>query len=135
VSRKRLLTAAVAAVVMLGMVGSAYPEQRYIRLEGHVQFIAGQTMILVTSTDEMDSYIPRTLWSVRVDLREVPLDEYNTLTQGDFVIVTGVLYDNGWLVGTSIDRARWKLSNTERPRGDRAGGAQEVEKPGIVDGV
>jgi len=84
VSRKRLLTAAVAAVVMLGMVGSAYPEQRYIRLEGHVQFIAGQTMILVTSTDEMDSYIPRTLWSVRVDLREVPLDEYNTLTQGDF---------------------------------------------------
>src|SRR5260370_32362560 len=78
-------------------------------------------MILVTSTDEMDSYIPRTLWSVRVDLREVPLDEYNTLTQGDFVIVTGVLYDNGWLVGTSIDRAPSKLSNTK----GRGGIAQE----------
>src|SRR5712664_2008065 len=110
---------------MLGMVGSAYPEQRYIRLEGHVQFIAGQTMILVTSTDEMDSYIPRTLWSVRVDLREVPLDEYNTLTQGDFVIVTGVLYDNGWLVGTSIDRAPWKLSYTKGRGGIAQAGAKE----------
>jgi len=105
VSRKGLLAAALAAVVMLGVVGSAHPQERYLRLEGHVQFIAGQTMILVTSTDEMDSYIPRTLWSVRVDLREVPLDEYNTLTQGDFVIVTGVLVDDSWLAGTSIERA------------------------------
>jgi len=104
VSRKGLLAAALAAMVMLGVVGPAYSQQRYLRLEGHVQWIAGQTMILATNTDGMDSYVPRALWSVRVDLREVPQDEYDTLTQGDFVIVTGVLVDDSWLAGTSIER-------------------------------
>jgi hypothetical protein len=105
VSRKGLLAAALAAVVMLGVVGSAYSQERYLRLEGHVQWIGGKTMMLATNTDGMDSYVPRALWSVRVDLREVPQDEYDTLTQGDFVIVTGVLVDDSWLAGTSIERA------------------------------
>ena len=104
-SRKGLLAAALAAVVMLGVVGSAYSQEGYLRLEGHVQWISGQTMILATNTAGMDSYVPRALWSVRVDLREVPQDEYDTLTQGDFVIVTGVLVDDSWLAGTSIERA------------------------------
>ena len=103
-SRKGLLAAALAAVVMLGVVGSAYSQERYLRLEGHVQWIAGQTMILATNTDGMDSYVPQALWSVRVDLRGVPQDEYDTLTQGDFVIVTGVLVDDSWLAGKSIER-------------------------------
>ena len=55
-SRKGLLAAALAAVVMLGVVGSAHPQERYLRLEGHVQWIAGQTMILATNTDGTDSY-------------------------------------------------------------------------------
>jgi len=105
VSPKGLLAAALAAVVMLGVVGSAYSQERYLRLEGHVQWISGQTMILATNTAGMDSYVPQALWSVRVDLREVPQDEYDTLTQGDFVIVTGVLVDDSWLAGTSIERA------------------------------
>jgi hypothetical protein len=105
VSRKGLLAAALAAVVMLGVVGSGYSQERYLRLEGHVQWISGQTMILATNTEGMDSYVPQALWSVRVDLREVPQDEYDTLTQGDFVIVTGVLVDDSWLAGTSIERA------------------------------
>ena len=50
---------ALAAVVMLGVVGSAYSQERYLRLY--------------------------------------------TLTQGDFVIVTGILVDNSWLAGTSIE--------------------------------
>jgi len=104
VSRKGLLAAALAAVVMLGVVGSGYSQERYLRLEGHVQWISGQTMILATNTEGMDSYVPQALWSVRVDLREVPQDEYDTLTQGDFVIVTGVLVDDSWLAGTSIER-------------------------------
>jgi hypothetical protein len=98
-SPKGLVAAALAAVVMLGLVGSADSQERYISLEGHVQWIAGQTMIL--ATDGMGS--PQALWSVRVDLTDVPQDEYNTLTQGDFVFVTGVLVDNSWLAGTSIE--------------------------------
>jgi hypothetical protein len=85
-----------------GWVG--YSQERYLRLEGHVQWISGQTMILATNTEGMDSYVPQALWSVRVDLREVPQDEYDTLTQGDFVIVTGVLVDDSWLAGISIER-------------------------------
>ena len=97
--------AVISVILLLGVVGSAHSQERYLCLEGHVQWIAGQTMILATNTDGMNSYVPQVLWSVRVDLREVPQSEYDTLTQGDFVIVTGVLVDDSWLAGTSIERA------------------------------
>ena len=102
-SRKGLLAVALAAVMVLGLGGSAYSQERYLRLEGHVQWINGQTMILATNTGGIGSYVPQALWSVRVDLTDVPQDEYATVTQGDFVIVTGVLVDNSWLAGTSIE--------------------------------
>ncbi len=95
--------AVISVTLLLGLVGSAYSQERYLRLEGHVQWIAGQTMILATNTAGIDSYVPEALWSVRVDLTGVPQDEYDTLTQGDFVIVTGILVDNSWLAGTSIE--------------------------------
>lgn len=92
-------------ILLLGLVGSASSQERCLRLEGHVQWIAGQTMILATNTDATDSHIPRSLWTIRVDLRAVPQDEYAVLAQGDLVTVTGVLSDdNSWLVGTSIER-------------------------------
>ena len=97
--------AVISVILLLVLVGSAYSQQRYLRLEGHVQWIAGQTMILATTTDGTDSYIPRSLWSIRVDLTRVPQDEYAALAQGDLVTVTGALSDdNSWLVGTSIER-------------------------------
>ena len=97
--------AGISVILLLGLVGSAYSQESYLRLEGHVQWIAGQTMILATNTDGMDSYIPRSLWSIRVDLTRVPQDEYDALAQGDLVTVTGVLSDdNGRLFGTSIER-------------------------------
>ena len=97
--------AVISVILLLGLVGSAYSQERYLRLEGHVQWIAGQTMILATNTDGADSYIPRSLWTIRVDLRDVPQDEYSALAQGDLVTVTGVLSDdNSRLVGISIER-------------------------------
>jgi hypothetical protein len=106
VSGKEMTRRAVISVILLlGVVGSAHSQERYLRLEGHVQWIAGQTMILATNTDGTDSYIPRSLWTIRVDLRDVPQDEYAALAQGDVVTVTGVLSDdNSRLVGTSIER-------------------------------
>ena len=106
VSGKEMTKRAVISVILLlGVFGSAYSQERYLRLEGHVQWIAGQTMILATNTDGTDSYIPRSLWTIRVDLRDVPQDEYAALAQGDVVTVTGVLSDdNSRLVGTSIER-------------------------------
>ena len=93
----------MSVILLVGLGGSADPQQRYLRLEGHVQWIGGQTMIL--ATNGMYSYVPQALWSVRVDLTRVPQDEYDTLTQGDLVTVTGVLSDdNSRVVGTSIER-------------------------------
>jgi hypothetical protein len=61
--------------------------------------------VLATNTDGTDSYIPRALWSIRVDLTRVPQDEYAALARGDLVAVTGILSDdNSRLVGTSIER-------------------------------
>jgi hypothetical protein len=97
--------AVISVILLLGLVGSAHSQERYLRLEGHVQWIAGQTMILATNTDGTDSYIPRSLWTIRVDLTRVPLDEYAALAEGDLVTVTGVLSDdNSRLLGTSIER-------------------------------
>jgi hypothetical protein len=97
--------AVISVILLLGLAGSAYSQGRYLRLEGHVQWIAGETLILATNTDGMDSYIPQALWSIRVDLKHVPQDEYAALAEGDLVTVTGVLSDdNSWLVGTSIER-------------------------------
>jgi hypothetical protein len=97
--------AVISVILLLGLAGSAYSQGRYLRLEGHVQWIADQTLILATNTDAMDSYIPQALWSIRVDLTGVPQDEYAALAEGDLVTVTGVLSDdNSRLVGTSIER-------------------------------
>ncbi len=75
----------MSVILLLGLGGSADPQQS-LRLEGHVQWIGGQTMIL--ATNGMYSYVPKALWSVRVDLTRVPQDEYHTLTQGDLVTVS-----------------------------------------------
>jgi len=110
-SRRQLLI--VGLLVLLGTGGSAVlsarpasaDSQRYLRLDGRVQWIAGQTMILATNTDLMGSYVPQALWSVRVDLRRVPQAEYDALAQGDFITVTGVLSDdNRLLIGASIEQ-------------------------------
>jgi hypothetical protein len=97
--------AVISVILLLGLAGSAYSQGRYLRIEGHVQWIAGETMILATNTEAMDSYNPQVLWSIRVDLTRVPQDEYAALAEGDLVTVTGVLSgDNSRLVGTSIER-------------------------------
>ena len=41
----------MSVILLLGLGGSADPQQRYLRREGHVQWIGGQTMILATKRD------------------------------------------------------------------------------------
>ncbi len=60
----------MSVILLVGLGGSADPQQSYLRLEGHVQWIASQTMIL--ATNGMYSYVPQALRSVRVDLTRVP---------------------------------------------------------------
>ena len=39
----------MSVILLLGLGGSADPQQSYLRLEGHVQWIGGQTIILATN--------------------------------------------------------------------------------------
>ena len=87
--------ALLAISVMLPSVpASAQGDE--VRFEGRVSWIAGETMIVSTDVTP----------SVRVDLRRVDQDEYQRLTIGDSVIVTGTISDDAnRVLATSIERA------------------------------
>jgi len=94
-TRFRTLIAVLATSIMLSSVpASAQVDE--VRFEGRVSWIAGETMIVSTDVTP----------SVRVDLRYVDQDEYQQLTMGDFVIVTGTISDDAnRVLATSIERA------------------------------
>jgi len=94
-TRFRTLIAVLATSIMLSSVpASAQGDE--VRFEGRVSWIAGETMIVSTDVTP----------SVRVDLRYVDQDEYQQLTMGDFVIVTGTISDDAnRVLATSIERA------------------------------
>jgi len=94
-TRFRTLMALLAISIMLpSSPVSAQGDE--VRFEGRVSWIAGETMVV--STDDAPS--------VRVDLTHVDQDEYQRLTTGDFVIVTGTISDDANRVfATSIERA------------------------------
>lgn len=90
---RALLALLAVSIILPSSPASAQDE---VRFEGRVSWIAGETMIV--STDDTPS--------VRVDLRHVDQDEYQRLTTGDFVIVTGTIADDANRVfATSIERA------------------------------
>jgi len=67
-----------------------------VLVEGRVLWIAGQTMVLDASGSP----------SVRIDLSEIPQSDYQGLTGGDPVVVSGVLSaDRRQVRWTSIRRS------------------------------
>jgi hypothetical protein len=90
----RTLLALFAVSIMLP--SSPASAQDEVRFQARVSWIAGETMVV--STDDTPS--------VRVDLRHVDQDEYQRLTTGEFVIVTGTIAgDANRVFATSIERA------------------------------
>jgi len=90
---------AFAAALLVTLAVSAWPAaaQRPIRLDGMVQWIAGDKLMLITDAGP----------SVAVELRQVPQDQYQGLTQRDRVIVYGaVSQDNRRIYATAIVRDR-----------------------------
>ena len=86
------------AVLMMSIALPSSPASAQgdeVRFEARVSWIAGNTMIV--STDATPS--------VRVDLTRVDQGDYQGLTTGDFVIVTGTISDDANRVfATSIER-------------------------------
>ena len=84
---KRLAGVLVAVALSIALAGALVPaiaQGPLIRLDGRVQWIAGQTLMLMTDFGQ----------SVGVDLASVDLDQYRGLTQGVHVIVIGRLSED-----------------------------------------
>jgi hypothetical protein len=84
-----------ALVLWLGILGAVAvdAQQKSVRLDGRVQWIAGQTLMLMLDGGG----------SVNVDLSGVPLDAYTQLRERDRVLVEGVLAaDNRQVIATAI---------------------------------
>jgi hypothetical protein len=80
--------------VLMGTLAPVAAQGQYVRMDGRVQWIAADTMMVLPDSGG----IP-----VNIDLRQVPLDEYATLTQGTLVEVDGVIsYDGHRLIATSV---------------------------------
>jgi hypothetical protein len=90
---RQLLTALVLALLVLGVSAPGETQQRQVQMNGRVQWIAGQTLMLMLDGGG----------SVNVDLSGVPLDDYTKLRERDRVVVHGVLADdNRQVVATAV---------------------------------
>lgn len=95
----RLLALSLLALTLiLGAVAPVAAQDVVIRLEGRVQWIAGEKMMLIPDDGEPP---------VEIDIKQVPLDQYRTLTEGDPVVVRGIVAPSGRkLIARSIRSAR-----------------------------
>ena len=93
----RCLVAVVVSLVLFGAVAPSVAQDRVVRVEGRVQWIAGQKMMVIPDSGALP---------IEVDITKVPQDNYQTLTEGDPVVVNGVVSpDNRKVIATSIQRA------------------------------
>jgi cold shock CspA family protein len=94
---KRSLVAVVVSLVLFEAVASGVAQERVVRLQGRVQWIAAEKMMLIPD----DGALP-----IEVDIKKVPLDDYRTLTEGDPVVVSGVVSPDGRkVIATSVQPA------------------------------
>ena len=77
----RVAMFALVALVVVVLAASVDAENAPVRLVGAVQWIGGLGMALALDTGG----------SIRIDLASVELADYQGLTSGDRVVVTGVL--------------------------------------------
>src|SRR5262245_62940006 len=92
---KPFVTLIAALVALLWAASPAWAQGRLVRLDGSVQWIAGERMMLMLDSGP----------SVAVELSQVPQDQYRALAQRDRVIVEGtVSSDNRRVFARSIMR-------------------------------
>ena len=71
----------VATCLLLGHAVSALAQDLPVRLEGRVQWLSGQTLVLA----------PDGAPSITVDVSQVPQDQQGGLREGDRVVITGAV--------------------------------------------
>jgi len=91
---KRCLGVVVVSLVLFGALAPGAAQDKVVSVQGRVQWIAGEKMMLIP-----DSGAP----PVEIDIKQVPLDNYRTLKEGDPVLVSGVVSRDGRkLIATSV---------------------------------
>jgi hypothetical protein len=85
----------VVVLLLLGTLAPAGAQEQVVRLDGRVQWVASQTMVVSLDTGG----------SINVDLVRVPQDQYATLSPNERVTVIGLITDRSRrVIGTSVMR-------------------------------
>ncbi|HEU4368434.1 MAG TPA: hypothetical protein VFV05_09435 [Methylomirabilota bacterium] len=85
----------VLSVLLAGAFAPAGAQDRPVRLDGLVQWVGGQTLVVQLNSGA----------SVSVDLTRVPQDQYAVLTPREQVVVIGVIPPGGRrVIGTAVMR-------------------------------
>ncbi len=91
-----VIVALVLAAGLAGALGRETDAQEPVRVEGRVQWVAGQAVQIQVDNGP----------SVNVDLGPVPLAEYSALRPRERVVVAGVLSSDGRrVIASSISRS------------------------------
>ena len=94
---KRCLVAVVVSLVLFGTVAQGAAQDKVVRVQGRVQWIAGEKMMLIPDNGGLP---------IEIDIKQVPQDEYRTLAEGDPVAVSGVVSPDGRkLIATTVQPA------------------------------
>jgi hypothetical protein len=100
---KRFVIMAAAVLALFGAASPVWAQGRLVRLDGLVQWIAGDKMMLILDNGR----------SVAVELAQVPQDQYRALTQRDRVTVEGTVSpDNRRVFARAVIRDSY---STESP--------------------
>ena len=78
---KPFVTLIAAVLALLWAASPAWAQGRFVRLDGFVQWIAGDRMMLILDSGP----------SVAIELTQVPQDQYRALAQRDRVTVEGIV--------------------------------------------
>jgi hypothetical protein len=90
---KELIATLALSLAVLSVASPGETQQRQVQMDGRVQWIAGQTLMLILDGGR----------TVNVDLSGVPLDDYTKLRERDRVVVHGVLADdNRQVIATAV---------------------------------
>ena len=100
--RRAAVVSVVVVAVLAAALAPANAQTRPVRFEGSVQWIAGQSMLVL-----LDSGL-----SVNVNLIRVPQWQYLALLPGERILVTGTITGGSRnIAGVAIER----LTSTEAP--------------------
>ena len=90
---RRFQAVLTAVLIAIALLGSASAQSRTIRLDGWIQWISGERIMLALDSGQ----------SITIELRDVPQDQYMGLRARDRILVVGALSaDNRRVAATSV---------------------------------